>query len=648
MNQHPNLLEGIDWGALDGEVAHQQRNREVHSPAISLFRWWARRPHVLIGRILDEAPSNCRVSDPFSGGGTVAIEAARRDLGIYAQDLHPWAMTGLATALDGVDADQLERAGETWLAALKEERRRLYGTVCPRHKLDAEILTTFWARTTACPECDTEAYLYPYSMLTLASRRKHETHAFYGCNACGYITRSAHDVADRRCSGCRRQLADGRDPQLPGGLFTCRNRECEYKFPAFKSHHSWEPVLVQRLCAGTTCIDVPTAEEIEAARLSESDIPDPLKEEIPLGLETRRLLRSGFTRWADLYPARQLRAMLSAADTLEACNFESSICTRLRLALCGASEMAGHASRWDRFYPKAFEATANHRFGLTGLAAEVNVLADRGRGTLVRRVAHSVRAARWAEGLSIKPPRRLGSGANRLDPSDLDEPALVRGSSTRQLLPDNSVDLVLTDPPYYDDVQYAELGSLFLAWARAVGLVGSSVHVDFRAEAVPNSIRGSDTTRYCELLKAILTETARTLKPRGRAVLTFHNTDGKAWWALARALGGAGFYISALAVAHAENELDHSKRGRLAFSRDLVIECRLIPVSPEEIVDAGGSDGDQSRQLLAAGHTVAELAAELAGGEISRTRTYRHFGRAYRRHLGDAPSTYIRLGDSPG
>jgi putative DNA methylase len=640
-----NLLEAIDWPALDQRVSREQRNREVYSPAVSLYRWWARRPHALIGEILDAAGRGAQISDPFSGGGTVAIEAARRRLPVYAQDLHPWAATGLSTALEPIDTEELRLAGQAWMAELEPERRSLYGTSCPEHGAEGEILTTFWMRRTSCPSCRAAAHLFPYSLLTLASRAKHESHGFYGCNACGWVTRSKRDLARRHCSCCHRQLPDPDASQLANGIFRCRNVECGFEFPAFAPPFEWVPVLVQRLCGAGAHISRPTEAEIAAARCKAPELPDALEAEIPFGLETRRLHRAGLQRWADLYPPRQLRSMLAASDALQRLDLEPALRARLRLALCGAGEMAGYASRWDRYYPKAFEATANHRFSLTGFAAEVNLLSVRGRGTLARRVEHSLGASRWAEGLDGAAPRRAAARRpDRLTATELDRPAVVRGSSTRQLLPDESVDLVLTDPPYYDDVQYAELGSLFLAWAQAIGLIAESIHVDFRSEAVPNSIRGTGTERYCELLSGVLIETNRTLKPAGRVVLTFHNTSGQAWWALARALGRAGLYVSALAVAHAENETDHAKRGRRAFSRDLVIECRATAVNPAEIVVAAEGDDAQSRELLAAGHAVAELCAQLASGEIKRTRSYHVFGRSYRRYLADAPSSYIRLG----
>jgi hypothetical protein len=89
-------------------------------------------------------------------------------------------------------------------------------------------------------------------------------------------------------------------------------------------------------------------------------------------------------------------------------------------------------------------------------------------------------------------------------------------------------------------------------------------------------------------------------------VLTFHNTDVRAWWALGRALHDAQFTIRALAVAWAENDADHSKRGRHGFTRDLVIECR-IGTDSDPLVLASVAGDAQSRELLSAGRAVAAM-----------------------------------------
>nr|MDP8956154.1 hypothetical protein [Actinomycetota bacterium] len=189
-------------------------------------------------------------------------------------------------------------------------------------------------------------------------------------------------------------------------------------------------------------------------------------------------------------------------------------------------------------------------------------------------------------------------------PIDTRGSVVVRGSSERQRVEDGSFDLILTDPPYYDDVQYGELAALFLAWGQATGLMPRALKLDLRREAVPNRSRGTRADDYERLLCRILQEARRTLRARGRLVLTFHNSDLRAWAALATALARADFHVSALAVARSENERDHAKRSVRAFSKDLVIECRSEAVERVEVAGSPSVD-DEARELIAAGRALA-------------------------------------------
>ncbi len=609
------LVSHIDWGQVEALVRTQQRNREVHTPSISLFRWWARRPHALIGGILDAATDENApapvISDPFSGGGTVALEAARRGLTTYAQDLHPWAITGLRSALEEVDPDELANAARLLLERLESTRQELYTTRCPDddHE-DSEVLTALWVRRVACPSCESDVFLYPYSYISRASRAADETHGWWGCSGCGGATRSSLAARERRCRHCRWRLGDTDQALLADRRARCRSSQCRHHFDAFDRPTAWVLALVQRGCRKdgrkTVHLDQPTAAEISTAQASLSWAAPALDERIPDGLETAVLHRAGFWSWSELYAPRQIVSLLRAVEAIDQLPCGAQIKNRLRLAVCGAGEMAGRVSRWDRHYPKAYEAIANHRFAVTGLSAEVNLLADRGRGVIRHRLAASVHAARWRSDnlpAKIRVRKRAASGPR----VELDGVLLAHGSSARQLARDTSVDLVLTDPPYFDDVQYAELAALFLVWARVAGLAPDSIELDLDAEAVANTRRGIDVERYKELLTQILTETHRSLKPSGRMILTFHNTDLRAWWALGSALQDAGFSVQALVVSWAENDADHSKRGRLAFTRDLVIECRPSP-SPVELVEIKPqTPDDQSHELLSAGRVIASM-----------------------------------------
>jgi putative DNA methylase len=620
----PTLLSSLDWAELEGRVRTQQRNREVHTPAISTFRWWARRSHALIGDLLDSAlgdTEDCCVGDPFSGGGTVAVEAARRGLDVFAQDLHPWAISGLTTTLRPVDPDELEQAGQLLLERLEPLRALLYRTSCPDHddNDESEVLTAFWVRTASCPDCSRDVYLYPYSLLTKASRGAKEKDAWWGCTACGTVSRLSEERPERACAHCEAKLPDADFALMPGRRLNCPHPECSSAFSPFGQAAEWRMALVQRLCgAGArrhAHFGPPTQAELERGARAEEEveIPAALAEWIPAGMETRVLRRCGFRQWSDLYAPRQLEVFEAAVAAIDSLRLSAAIRDRLRLALCGCAEMAGRVSRWDRYYPKAFEAMANHRFAVTGLSCETNLLAERGRGTLPRRLRQSVEAARWREEevpAQTAISRRQAGVRAQVKRGGV---VLTEGSSEAQRAASGSIDLVLTDPPYFDDVQYAELAGVFLAWARASKLVPRTAELDLTSEAVANSERGVEVERYRQLLTAIFTETNRTIAVEGRMVLTFHNSDLRAWWALGRALSAAEFTVAALATIHSENEQDHAKRGKLAFTRDLVIECypdSARDQTPGEPVLAWSSSDPEARELLTAGRAMATMSAE--------------------------------------
>jgi len=609
-----STLDRINWPAVNRATRRQVRNREVYCPPISLFRWWARRPHALTRALLDASkiePEDL-VSDPFSGGGTVTLEAAAKGHRVYAQDLNPWAVWGLRTALDGVSPTLLQTGIDSFWQKLRRSTSRYYATNCPAHG-SGEILHTFWVRECKCEHCAHKLYLYPYSLITLAGRKRREKIAFYGCSACGRITQR-ETTGGVPCEHCGRGLARVREPLLVQKRVRCPHcaEEVSYR-EAWSRKPKWKPVLVQRLCSylGKQVVhfDEPTSRELAMA-FTRVKSPAPLREKIPIGRETAVLRRGGFRKWRDLYPSRQLKVLLKAVKLANDLELGRHVRSRIQLAIAGAGEMAGHLCRWDRFHPKAFEALANHRFAVLGLAVETNLVAERGRGTLKRRLRNSLNAANWAQvHISEASTRAIVRGRRATERGGkTPQCTIVAGSSSKQRIASDSVRLVITDPPYYDAVQYGELSGLFIVWAKTVTGRRGPWTVDLRLEAVPNETRRAGAAHYERLLRSILKETARTMRDDGKLLLTYHGMDFRGWAALGRALHGAGLRVLALAVAHSENEKDHPKRDRNAFSKDLVIECGKGLCAHRAPIVVNASRRAEQRELLAAGLTIAKHA----------------------------------------
>jgi putative DNA methylase len=325
---------------------------------------------------------------------------------------------------------------------------------------------------------------------------------------------------------------------------------------------------------------------------------------IPDGIETRRLARFGFEYWGDLYTERQASILLSGLAAIQRLTFGQSVKDRLAFAVIGCTEMPAYLSRWDRFALKPFEALANHRYAHSTLAAEIDPLAPVGRGTLPRRFAAACKTLEWLSGQCGKLPalkrvvatsRKMSRQPNRV--------VVATGSSTRQPIPDGTVQLTLSDPPYLADVQYGELARLFHLW---LGIYKPLAAIDENSEAVPNTARGIGVDAYRATIASCLGESRRALARNGRLVLTFHNTELVAWQALAGALHQAGFDVLALAVVHAENGGDLCKRNVNSMLHDLVLECRLRRrrASKPEVVVAAKSVAEKN--LVAIGLALAQ------------------------------------------
>jgi hypothetical protein len=156
------LIDHVNWASLDRLVLNQQRNRSAHAPVISLFRWWARRPHCFAGAVLDAAKlefdsTSFLVADPFSGGGTVAFEAVGRGLPVYAQDLYPWPSQGLAIALTSASAVEFENAARSFLEQLRPYREAYWRAEGGQIWETTHVIRV---RTSHCVECGKQLFLF--------------------------------------------------------------------------------------------------------------------------------------------------------------------------------------------------------------------------------------------------------------------------------------------------------------------------------------------------------------------------------------------------------------------------------------------------------------------------------------------------------
>jgi putative DNA methylase len=119
--------------------------------------------------------------------------------------------------------------------------------------------------------------------------------------------------------------------------------------------------------------------------------------------------------------------------------------------------------------------------------------------------------------------------------------ALSCGDSANSNLPDNSIDLVVTDPPFFDNVHYSELADFFHAWQvlHPRGFIEKNQPTT-RHNA---EVQDTDSDQFAMKLRLVFEECRRVLKKDGLLVFTYHHSHPDGWAALAKAVYGARFTI---------------------------------------------------------------------------------------------------------
>ncbi|MGB2866190.1 MAG: DNA methyltransferase [Sedimentisphaerales bacterium] len=119
---------------------------------------------------------------------------------------------------------------------------------------------------------------------------------------------------------------------------------------------------------------------------------------------------------------------------------------------------------------------------------------------------------------------------------------MLTGSATKLPIPDSSVDVIITDPPYGNNVLYAELCNFYWAWVG--GILGQNGLIDDTEEAVVSKEHKKSLAEYRTLLYEVFCECHRVLKSGRWMVMTFHNKEFKVWNAIHLAAHDAGFKLA--------------------------------------------------------------------------------------------------------
>jgi len=142
--------------------------------------------------------------------------------------------------------------------------------------------------------------------------------------------------------------------------------------------------------------------------------------------------------------------------------------------------------------------------------------------------------------------------------------AITTQSLASVLIPENSVDYVFIDPPFGDNLPYAELNFLWEAWLR--------VFTKIDQDAIVSRKWRKDLAVYANMMTDCLKQVYRVLKPGRWVTVEFHNSKNAVWTAIQEALGRAGFIIADVSVLDKGMKTKKQMHAK-AVDKDLVISA---------------------------------------------------------------------------
>lgn len=133
-----------------------------------------------------------------------------------------------------------------------------------------------------------------------------------------------------------------------------------------------------------------------------------------------------------------------------------------------------------------------------------------------------------------------------------------------KFLSDKSIDYIFTDPPFGENIYYADLNFLVESWYK--------VWTDTKAEAIVDQTKSKKLFDYQRLMQQCFEEYYRVLKPGRWMTVVFHNSRNAVWNAIQEAMSAAGFIVADVRTLDKQQK-SYRQVTSTAVKQDLVISA---------------------------------------------------------------------------
>ncbi len=590
--------------------------KEIHRPIYHVHKWWAKRlgsvfRGILLGCLLPEDGdlaaafyrqhhfTDIRIFDPFMGSGTTIGEAHKLGLTALGRDINPVAVRSVRVAFGPLDRGPLEDAFQELSGGVGERIRALYRVTDDRGS-PADVLYYFWVMQVACPDCRWAVDLFPSWIIARNAYPNRRPEIQILCPACGEIFSGSQRQESATCQSCGHSFNPHKGTAT-GARAICRR--CHHPFtildavadggtrPGFRLYgklvltqgrvKQYQRASAEDQAAYQACGER-LSEEVRSGHIRLPTLA------LQHGFNTRQAMSYRFLTWRDFFNDRQLLALgwlHSAIAKVPDKPSREALLTLFSGVLEFNNLFASYKGEGTGAVRHMF---AHHVLKPERAPIEANVwgtpkssgaFSNLFRGRLLRALEYrqapmEIHGTAGEVGRVCSPPfsgevERVWPESRALSPRGI---YLSCGDSSKTGLPEKSVDLVVTDPPFFDNVHYSELADFFFAWQQFTPGTDGASNTTTRASS---EVQDTDADRFAEKLKGVFRECHRILKDNGLFVFTYHHSRDQGWQALAEAVLGGGFVVTNSQPVKAEMSVATPKsQAKEPIQLDIILVCR--------------------------------------------------------------------------
>jgi len=397
----------------------------------------------------------------------------------------------------------------------------MYETLHADGKTKGRIRYTVWSEVFTCPECSREVVFFDEALDPQTKRVKNE----FPCPHCG-VSQSKRSLDKSRITYF--------DPLLARSVETLRRR----------------PVLIEYIIGRTKF-----AKRVDADDLALLERIEALP--LPIGLVTgelpfmhmthqrMRIANYGVTHLHHFFLARArhvLPALWAKADAVENPRLRAFLLFTVEQTIWGMSLM-------NRYQPIQFGRIGGSQVNryLAGVYYISSLISE---------------VSPWyiLDGKVKRLVKAFGSFHQQPDCV-----AISTQSATAAAVPENSIDYIFTDPPFGENIYYADLNYLIESWHR--------VRTNSQPEAIIDKAKEKGLSDYQELMRQSFRDYHRVLKPGRWMTVEFRSSHNSVWNAIQEAILSAGFVVADVRTLDKKQSSYRQVTAASAAKQDLVISA---------------------------------------------------------------------------